>query len=143
MPTPKYILESFYYVKPWQLQKIHEWDMFLLDSGAFTFLSSQKGNSVDWKEYVKNYADFIIKNKIENFFELDIDPVIGYDNVLKIRRYLENRTGKKCIPVWHRSRGKEDFLRMCDEYDYVAVGGIVSREILPKEYNIFTYLIKG
>jgi hypothetical protein len=30
---------------------------------------------------------------------------------------------------------------MCEDYNYVAIGGIVSKEITQKEYNNFTFLI--
>ena len=36
---------------------------------------------------------------------------------------------------------KEEFLKMCDEYDYVAIGGIVSKEITQNEYPYFTWFI--
>jgi uncharacterized integral membrane protein (TIGR00697 family) len=42
-----------------------------------------------------------------------------------MRKRLERMTGRQCIPVWHISRGKEAFLRMCDEYSYVSIGGLV------------------
>ena len=35
----KYCLESFYYFKPEQVKDLKRWDMFLLDSGAFTFIN--------------------------------------------------------------------------------------------------------
>ena len=38
------------------------------------------------------------------------------------RRYLEDKTGRKPIPVWHASRKRDYFLRMCEEYPYVAIG---------------------
>ena len=135
-----YILESFYYADEWVEKHIPLFKDFLLDSGAFTFVSAKTKN-INWEEYVDKYADFINRNKINHFFELDIDKLIGYDNVLKLRKRLENKTGKQCIPVWHKFRGKENFLQMCGEYKYVAIGGIVSKEIKQNEYPIFTYLI--
>lgn len=38
-----YILESFFYFKEWQVPLIKTCKMFLLDSGAFTFMNSDKG----------------------------------------------------------------------------------------------------
>ena len=35
-------------------------------------------------------------------------------------------TGKQPIPVWHISRGKDEFIRHCDEFPYVALGGYVA-----------------
>lgn len=134
------ILESFYYANEWTEWAIPRLSKFLLDSGAFTYLS--QGKSADWNDYLRRYVDFINRNDVKLFFELDIDPLVGYENVLKLRRKLEDRTGKKCIPVWHKSRGKDEFLRMCDEYDYVAIGGIVTQEIKRDEHKYFPWFIK-
>lgn len=136
-----YILESYYYVDEVTEKLIPYFKDFLLDSGAFTFITNSKKGNINWKNYIDGYIEFINKNNIKKFFELDIDSVIGYNNVLKIRKYIEEKTGKKCIPVWHKSRGKEEFIKMCNEYNYVAIGGIVSKEITQKDYPIFTYLI--
>lgn len=136
-----FLLESFYYIKEWQIPLIKKAELFLLDSGAFTFMNNAKKNDINWKEYIDSYIDFINKYNIKYFFELDIDVVVGYENVLKIREYIESKTKKKCIPVWHKSRGKEEFLKMCEEYDYVAIGGIVTKEIKSSEYKVFSWFI--
>lgn len=135
------ILESYYYADEWTEKTIPLLKNFLLDSGAFTFMSNAKKGNIDWKKYIDGYVDFINRNSVKHFFELDIDCIVGYENVLKIRQYIEEKTGKKCIPVWHKSRGKEEFLKMCDEYDYVAIGGIVSKEITQNEYPYLTWFI--
>ena len=135
-----YILESFYYADEWVEKHIPLFKDFLLDSGAFTFFTL-KNKNIKWEEYVDKYADFINRNKVNHFFELDIDKIIGYDNVLRLRKRLEQKTNKQCIPVWHKYRGKENYFKMCDKYKYVAIGEIVSKEIKQNEYPIFTYLI--
>ena len=112
----KYILESFYYFQEWQILLIKKCEMFLLDSGAFTFMNSQKGK-IDFNEYLTRYINFINKYDIKYFFELDVDSIVGYEKVKQLRKRLENETGKKCIPVWHKSRGKEEYLKMCEEYE--------------------------
>lgn len=136
---PKYLLESFFYITDWQIKILPQLDMFLLDSGAFTFMSSVK--NCDFEEYLTQYIHFINKHDIKYFFELDIDSIVGYEKVKEYRKRLERETGKNCIPVWHKSRGKEEFLRLCDKYDYVAIGGIVTKEITNKEYPYFTWFI--
>ena len=138
-----YVLESFAYIKPNDVivPLIPFFKGFLLDSGAFTFMARAKG-PVDFDEYLRRYIAFIKKHDIQHFFELDIDSVVGYEKVKEYRRILERETGRRCIPVWHRARGKEDFLRMCDEYDYVAIGGIVTKEIKPSEHRYFPWFIR-
>lgn len=119
-----YILESFFYADSDTERLIPHYGDFLLDSGAFTFMQG-KGGKVNWDEYVERYADFIKRNKVKKYFELDIDSVVGYDKVLTIRAKLEKLTGVQSIPVWHKSRGKEEYVRHCQEYPYVALGGLV------------------
>lgn len=134
------ILQSFYYCNDFTEQVIlPSVSKFMLDSGAFTF--HMKGRHVDWDEYIARYAEFINKHDINLFFELDIDNLVGYDKVLQMRRELERMTDKPCIPVWHKSRGKEAFIQMCKDYDYVAIGGIVSKEITKPEYKYFPWFI--
>lgn len=134
------ILESFYYIDDWIKAIIPYLKHFLLDSGAFTFFTS--GKKVDWDDYVDRYAEFIKEFDVKDFFELDIDPLVGYKRVLELRERLETKAERPCIPVWHKSRGKAEFLKMCDAYDYVAIGGIVSKEIKPPEYKYFPWFIE-
>lgn len=137
------ILETYYY-----LQKnkefprlIGNFQNFLLDSGAFTFMSGAK--QVNFDEYVEGYASFIKKWNIQNFFELDIDSVVGLAEVERLRKKLEILSGRKPIPVWHKSRGKEYFIKMCKNYPYVAIGGIVTKEIPMQQYErLFPWFIK-
>lgn len=136
------ILESFFYIDDVITKYIPYFRNFLLDSGAFTFFSSGAKN-IDWNDYLERYVAYINDNDIKHFFELDIDKLVGYDKVLEFRKKLEKLTGKQCIPVWHKSRGKEKFIEMCHEYKYVAIGGIVSNEIKRDEYKYFPYFINA
>ena len=129
-----YILESFYYADADTERLIPYMGDFLLDSGAFTFMQNSKTH-VDWNEYIERYAAFIKRNKVEKYFELDIDSVVGYEKVLEYRNRLETLVGWRCIPVWHTSRGKEEFIRHCEEFPYVALGGIVGAGKGTKEYQ--------
>lgn len=121
---------------------IKEFKNFLLDSGAFTFMNQSKNHNINWDAYIEEYGNFINKYDIDLFFELDIDSIVGIDEVERLRYKLERITGKKSIPVWHVSRGHDYWLKMIKEYDYVAIGGIVTKEIKPKQYPIFTQLLK-
>lgn len=135
-----YILESFYYADEDTERLLPYFGDFLLDSGAFTFMQNTKTH-VNWDDYIKKYADFIVRNNIKKYFELDIDSVVGYKQVLKYRSRLEELTGRSCIPVWHKSRGIKEFQNMCREYDYAAIGGIVSGEIKSNQYKVFPMMI--
>ena len=122
-----YILESFFYADEDTERLIPHFGDFMLDSGAFTFMENAKIKA-DFDEYLERYAEFINRNKVDKFFELDIDLVVGYDKVKRMRSRLEALTGKQCIPVWHSTRGIADFEAICKDYPYVALGGIVGKE---------------
>lgn len=134
-----YILESFFYFKDWQTDLLATTKDFLLDSGAYTFIQGKSG--VDWNDYIDKYSFFVRSNDIKHYFELDIDSIVGYEKVKKFRKELEHKTQKQVIPVWHRNRGIEDYKRMCEEYNYIAIGGLAIKEIVPSEYKILPYLI--
>lgn len=139
------ILESFYYLRKNEefMMLVKHFGSFLLDSGAFTFMSGSHKGAIDWDEYVEEYAAFINRWNVKLFFELDIDSVVGLTEVERLREKLEALTGKKPIPVWHRNRGKEYFIKMCESYPYVALGGIVTKEIDRKKYeSAFPWFIK-
>lgn len=128
-----FILESFFYADADTERLLPRFGDFMLDSGAFTFMggfsfTSNQKVKVEFEDYLRRYADFINRNHVEKFFELDVDSVVGYEKVIEYRATLERLTGRQCIPVWHSTRGKEDFLRCCEEYPYVALGGIVGGE---------------
>ena len=78
-----YVLESVRYFEP-HLFEIIDLDTFMLDSGAFTFMTSSK-KKVDFDEYLSKYIEFISKHDIKLFFELDIDSVVGYEQVSQYR----------------------------------------------------------
>lgn len=138
---PPYILESFYYIRDWQIPLIKTSKMFLLDSGAYSFMQMNKkgkNKNLNFEEYLDRYIGFINKHDVKYFFELDIDHIVGYPKVLEYRKKLEKETRKKCIPVWHKSRGKEEYVHLCKNYDYIAIGGITGQ----KEKNNFQKYIR-
>lgn len=120
-----YILQSFFYADDFtEKHIIPNAADFLLDSGAFSFMQG-KGGSPDFDVYAERYADFINRNHVEKYFELDIDSVVGYERVKLLRAKLERLTGRQSIPVWHKSRGKDEYIGLCKDYPYVALGGLV------------------
>lgn len=139
-----FFLESFYSLKNKKtIERIsgHNKENFFLDSGAFTFMNGKGIEKEKLKKYVDRYCDFINKYDIKYFFELDIDAIYGYEYVKKIRNYIEKKTKKRCIPVWHKSRGLEEWVKLTKKYNYVAIGGIVIKEITKKDYKYFSKLI--
>lgn len=152
---PLFVLGSFYYLqklKPDILQqyfsyiKSDDCKGFILDSGAFSMLNAKGGTESFLKnldDYIDNYIEFIKFWNVKNFIELDIDPLVGYSKVLKIREKIEKEVGRKSIPVWHISRGINEWKNTVKLYEYVAIGGIVTKEIKKKDYKkIFLPLLK-
>ena len=136
----KYNLMSFYYIKKEEIFKeiIRKSELILIDSGAHSF---QKGKKVDWVEYTKKYAEWIKENdcdKILGYFEMDVDNIIGYENVLELRKILESVTDK-IIPVWHKNRGIEEFKKMCKDYQgkIIAITGFKNEDIQDHQYMMF------
>lgn len=116
-----YILESFYYIDEDTERLLPKFGDFLLDSGAFTFFGNKNAKSnIDY--YIEGYTDFINRHNIQKFFELDIDVVCGYQKVKEIRKRIENSVNRQTIPVWHKSRGLDEFKGLCKDYSYVAIG---------------------
>ena len=123
-----YVLTSFAYLRGKDVSRVNEIKRlvnksWLIDSGAFTFMNS--GGEVNWDEYIDDYADFINEYNIELFIELDLYSIIGIENTERLRKRLELKTGKKCIPVFHPELGVGYYKRMVEAYNYIAIGGIV------------------
>ena len=139
----KYNLESFFGGEKVCLNVLNNCgrDNFLLDSGAFSYMNGQKCTKEILLEYLDRYINFINKYNIKYFFELDVDTIFGIEFVEEMRRKLERETGKKCIPVWHKSRGIDYFKKMVDKYDYIAIGGLAIKHIKQKEYPLIKKMV--
>lgn len=118
-----FLLQTFYEMKTWKADKIEKalrsTHCFMLDSGAFTFMNS--GKKVVWKQYINEYIEFIKRWDIDRFIELDLYGVLGVENTEHIRKYIEKKTGKKPIPVYHGTLSVSYFRELCQKYPYVAI----------------------
>ena len=139
----KWSLMSFYNLRNEASAELADWiaengEGVLIDSGVFTL---QRGLHEDIEEYTKQYAKFIEKHDNEHyngFFEIDLDNVIGYSEVLRMRDILLSVTDK-VIPVWHNTRGIHEYWKMCEEFSgkTVAITGFGNVEVKPKDYAMF------
>lgn len=133
----KYLLVTFFYGRKViknprfleALKYFNEKDHLILDSGAFSFMNGQKASEEEMDEYCREYVKFINKYHIKHFVELDVDALFGYHKALEYRKYIEEQTERQCIPIFHKSRGKKAFMKMCDEYKYAGIGGIAIKNI--------------
>ena len=137
-----YNLMSYYYIKGDMggvVERIRDVsESILIDSGAHSF---QFGKKVNWEEYTKKYAEFIKsfdRDNVIGYFEMDIENIIGYDNVKELRKILE-KVSDKIIPVWHPPRGIQDFKDMCEQYagKIIAIGGFKGTDIKDEQYLMF------
>lgn len=138
-------LQSFMDAQKWKDGDYETWisgaEMVLLDSGAFSFISGK--NIGDLKGYIEKYVDFIKKNEVKYFFEVDIDTVIGVTETTRIREELERQIGRRSIPVFHSARGLNAWKQMVREYDYVAIGtsGLTSESRWARREDVMNQLI--
>ena len=139
----KWNLCSYYYCRGRGKQELAEFirdnsELMLIDSGAHSF---QKGVKVDWEKFTDEYAEFIKtfdRDNVLGYFEMDVDNVIGYDQVLYLRKKLE-AVSDKIIPVWHKNRGIDDYKKMCQDYSgrIVAITGFKNEDIQDHQYLMF------
>lgn len=142
LPLMIYNLLSYYYIKKMSKEKYdliyNKTNLLMIDSGAHSF---QKGKKVEWDKYTKEYANWIKENdsdKIIGYFEMDVDNVLGYKKVLELRKILNN-VSDKIIPVWHKNRGIEDYIKMCKKYKgkIIAITGFKNEDITDNQYEMF------
>lgn len=144
---PLYLLETFFSGEKTckNVLDIVGRENFLLDSGAFSFMSGAKCSKESLLKYLDKYIAFINKYDVKYFFELDVDTIFGIEFVEEMRRKLEKETEKKCIPVWHKGRGIEYWKNMVDKYKYIAIGGLVfhvKKQELPLIKKMVDYAYK-
>jgi hypothetical protein len=129
-------LDSFFYVNKESTQDIKKYKRYMLDSGAFTFIMSKKKVNVNIDEFTDRYIEYIKNNEIDLFFEMDVDKVFGYEKVKELRNKIESKTQKRSIPVFHMNRGKDDWVAMCKDYDYIALG-IAGKDVSWVDWKAF------
>ena len=124
------LLSYYYYNGNTDLELLYEHSSnLMLDSGAFT-LFNKPDYDLDnffsnYKKWVKQLTDI---ECVRGFMELDVGIITGYQQVLDYRQQLMD-ISDKIIPVFHSYLGIDEFKKMCNDYDYIAIGGIVSKEI--------------
>lgn len=134
-----YILESFYNIEKRFSPHYHKPKELLIDSGIFYYNNNRK--HTNFNSYCSKYADFLVAEKIDKYFEMDVDSLESLSHAEKYRARLERTTGKPCIPVWHISRGIDYYKGLCRDYDYIAIGSMSTKELKTKDYGKLIPLI--
>lgn len=81
-------------------------------------------NSPQFKQYLESYIKFVHENKDVLDVYVTVDIINNAEETFKILRYLESN-GLKPIPVWHYGNNTKWLQQYIDEYDYIALGGMV------------------
>lgn len=131
-------LESYFYIgkDPLQTSWIRHWDKFMLDSGAFSFITGKASKKTDIDMFTEGYIDYIKEHGIDYFFEMDVDKVYGYEKVKQLRKKIEAKVGKPSIPVFHMSRGLNEWKAMVKDYKYISLG-IAGKDVGWGDYKTF------
>ncbi len=139
-----YILSSYFDVMNMKGWEVPPCKGFILDSGVFTFLTSRKKEAanMDWEAYVDAYADFVVKHKVKHYVEIDVDKVLGLDEVERLRDRLEKRVGWKSMPVWHMNRGWDGWLKMVRDYEYVCFGAFITDGLRQRNFSQINHFIQ-
>lgn len=139
---PTYMLETFFSGERNCIKVMNDVgnDNFLLDSGAYSFMNGAKITVDEMDKYINKYIDFIKRNNIKHYFEIDVDNIFGLEYVEYWRHKMENSIGYRCIPVWHKGRGVDYWKYMCREYKYIAIGGLVFH-VRKSEYPLIKKLV--
>jgi len=132
------------------LTEVNHQGLVTVDSGAHSFFgllgvsitshaNDKKKDIPDPRVYFKEYKAWLKAhyNFLDYFCELDLQDILGMDQILQWRKELEDEgLADKAITVFHRDDGWEAFEALCanSKSGYIAIEGIKkNRSILP--YN--------
>jgi len=114
-------LLSFAAIK--ELKKLGDFEDIFLDSGAFS--NSTGADTITVSRYTLWLELYLDANpNINTYAVLDdiSDPAITQSNL----EYMEAE-GLKPLPVYHYGEDTEILTRLCNKYEYIAIGGIASQ----------------
>lgn len=101
----------------------------MVDSGVFSLIEGIKRGTigeVDYDDYARSYYEWLKANasNITTCVNLDLEAIVGCKKVDEWNeRYfadIEKNHGIEVAYVWHKERGRGDFLRFCRQYRYIA-----------------------
>lgn len=120
----KRILTSYWYYQDQRFRDIirkhfkeYEVELFA-DSGAFSAFT--KGHEIR----VEDYCDWLDLNKEYLLLYANLD-VIGNQVLTRNNQTTMESRGLSPLPVYHIGSGLREFRRLCEKYEYVAIGGMV------------------
>ena len=137
-----HILQSFAYAKEKDAEYYPQCKSFMMDSGAFTLMMSKsKSKNFDIKKFTTNYGNFIKKNNIDNFVELDVDGIYGVDTYVDMLHLLQDITGKDPVRVFHGWRGKDYFKELVKQKERICLGGVAVGKARARSLDYFQWFL--
>jgi hypothetical protein len=106
--------------------------MIFADSGAFSALSL--GAEVT----IEDYAEWLLRWKHHFSVYASLDVIGDHVGTMSNQRRLEQEFGLNPIPVFHVGSDLKDLEALCEEYPYIAFGGMVSFS----KHNLGPWLLK-
>lgn len=119
----KNLLETYHYFKNKDYRAWHKENNLMgrelfLDSGAFSAFTLGVKIDIDkYIEFIKKYEDMITAYAT-------LDVIGDYKATDKNTKYMQSK-GLKPIPTFHYGSPYEELERLVNEYDYIALGGLV------------------
>lgn len=112
--------------RPDQIKKITKLNCsVVLDNGAFSYwkMSKRKNLSVDWDKRWTDYYMFVWGwfDRIDWFIVPDVIEGSEQENdrlISRIPEFLKS----KAVPVWHSDESIERLIRLCKQFERVAIG---------------------
>lgn len=119
----------------------------MMDSGAFSVNHNKNGSTDDmafWEQWCDGYVDEVKRLGVTHFFEMDIDDVVPYEDVVRLRERIDERSGMQCIPVWHPQRGLDGWKEMCESRrPVIAIGGVAGNKAMNHTNDLWDKGIPG
>lgn len=102
----------------------------MVDSGAFTAFT--KGKKISLEEY----TDWLIEHKQHVTTGVVLDVIGDWKGTARNHERMLNRLpeGFPLKPVWHSTSPISELERLCKEYDYIGIGGLVSMSLNVKAF---------
>lgn len=96
----------------------------VLDNGAFsTWKKAANDNGMDWDAHWTNYYQWVQLwfSRIEWFIVPDVIEGAEEENDRLVAR-VPSVLRSKAVPVWHSDESIERFVRLCEQFERVAIG---------------------
>lgn len=133
--------------------------LIVIDSGAHSFFgytgtstaahhnNKKVKDMPDPNKYLADYVDWIEENydHADYFVELDIQSIVGLEQVKKWREIYKSRNiAKKIIKVMHRCDSWDDFEKMVNESEsgYIGLEGLSAKKINLPYMKMLNYCYK-